>query len=346
VCAGLPSGCQLEWHFWGTGHGKGPHDGAGACLKQTIRKEQLKPDSVRLHGASDVVNFLKTAMNLPNAAYPGARRVVCRHFHLIGKTEVSRVKDMACNTIQGSRSMHSIRSVSHQNNVLLECRDFSCFCLACVARNSIEVCPRRSYATPWRLITLEPSSSKEVVQELEEVDPDWSKGPDENILASELETGDHFAILADPLDPNSNGAEFFVLLCTKPMYIVQEESLTDEWGVTVTRGDEVVEGLYYQRQGRRENSYVLLQDVGAACVYSHLVCANRFSMTRAQHKQKSGTSVYQLSDSALAHIHEAVRSSRECGELESEEEDQDLGDSDVNFGDDSDSCSNIDESFD
>jgi hypothetical protein len=130
------------------------------------------------------------------------------------------------------------------------------------------------------------------------------------------------------------------------MYIVQEESLTDEWGVTVTRGDEVVEGLYYQRQGRRENSYVLLQDVGAACVYSHLVCANRFSMTRAQHKQKSGTSVYQLSDSALAHIHEAVRGSRECGELESESEDQDLGDSDVNFGDDSDSCSNIDESFD
>lgn len=50
----------MDWHFWGTGHGKGPHDGAGACLKQSIRKEQLRRDSRKLHGAADVVNYLKT----------------------------------------------------------------------------------------------------------------------------------------------------------------------------------------------------------------------------------------------------------------------------------------------
>jgi len=32
----------MEWHHWGTGHGKGLHDGVGACLKQVIQKEQLK----------------------------------------------------------------------------------------------------------------------------------------------------------------------------------------------------------------------------------------------------------------------------------------------------------------
>ena len=32
----------MEWHFWGFGHEKGPHDGAGAGLKHRIRQEQLK----------------------------------------------------------------------------------------------------------------------------------------------------------------------------------------------------------------------------------------------------------------------------------------------------------------
>ena len=133
-------------------------------------------------------------------------------------------------------------------------------------------------------------SSMEVVQEPQKLDPDWSKVPDENILTLELtlETGDHFAILADPLDSNSNGAESFVLLYTKSIYIVQEETLTNAWRMTITKGDEVVEGLYYQHQGHWENSYVLLQDVGITCVYSHLVCANKFSMIMVQHKQKGG----------------------------------------------------------
>jgi len=34
----LPFGCMMQWNYWGTCHGKGPHDGARACLKQTIRK--------------------------------------------------------------------------------------------------------------------------------------------------------------------------------------------------------------------------------------------------------------------------------------------------------------------
>ena len=95
----LPTGCKMDWHFWGTGHGKGPHDGAGACLKQTLRKEQIKPNSIRLHNAADVVSFLKVAMNLANGAYPWAKRVVERHFHLIKvifvkmrQTEVSFLK--------------------------------------------------------------------------------------------------------------------------------------------------------------------------------------------------------------------------------------------------------------
>jgi hypothetical protein len=73
----------MDWHYFGTGHGKGPHDGAGACLKQTLRKEQLRPSSTQLRGAGDVVRFLEEAMDLPNATYLEARKPVDRHFKLM-----------------------------------------------------------------------------------------------------------------------------------------------------------------------------------------------------------------------------------------------------------------------
>lgn len=99
----------MDWNYWGTGHGKGPHDGAGACVKQALRREQVKEDSVKLQNAADVVSFLREDMNLPHAAYPNARRHVVRHFHLIGLADVPRDKPLACQTVPGSRSMHLIR---------------------------------------------------------------------------------------------------------------------------------------------------------------------------------------------------------------------------------------------
>jgi hypothetical protein len=93
---------------------------------------------------SDVVEFLRVSMNLPNPAFPRARRIVNRHFYLIGETEVPRERPLGCNTIPGSRSMHSICSISHLNNYQLECRDFSCFYNACVLRTN-GTCPNSSH---------------------------------------------------------------------------------------------------------------------------------------------------------------------------------------------------------
>jgi hypothetical protein len=145
----------MQWNFWGTGHGKGPHDGAGACLKQCLRKEQLKPDATKLHNVAVVVAYLKGAMNMGNAAYPKAKRVVHRHFREIGENEVVRTNPLDCKTIPRSRSMHSIHSVSSSNNILLECRDFSCFCDHCY--NGVPgVCPTSHMCLlgnylPWNL---------------------------------------------------------------------------------------------------------------------------------------------------------------------------------------------------
>lgn len=333
----LPNGCFMDWNYWGTGHGKGPHDGAGACLKQALRKEQLKIDSVKLQNAQDVVQFLNGNMNVPHAAYPKARQPVNRHFHLIGLNEVSRERPLACNTVKGS-----VRSVSHTNNVLLECRDFCCFCPSC-ARRSFGACPNRAHVAPWKLITLQPITSTDAVQESEEQDPDWETAPDDNVLALECAVGDHFAIVADPNTPNEGGATFYVLLCTTPMYTVRGASVTDAWNTTVDEGDEVIEGYYYRQQGRSPHSYVLLRDVGVAQVYSHLVCATKFTMTLAPHKQKGGVSVYQLSDSAAQHIATCIKGRQLQEDLNDADDDGGLSNNDSESGSD-DNVSDVEDS--
>jgi hypothetical protein len=48
----------MEWNYWVSNHGKGPHNGARACLKQALQKEQLKPNGILLQNAQDVVSIL------------------------------------------------------------------------------------------------------------------------------------------------------------------------------------------------------------------------------------------------------------------------------------------------
>ncbi|KAG0631145.1 hypothetical protein M758_1G230800 [Ceratodon purpureus] len=333
VSDNLPTGCKLDWNYWGTGHGKGPHDGAGACVKRALRKEQLKEDSVKLHNATDVVSFLRVEMNLPHAAYPNAKQHVVRHFHLIGLSEVPRDKPLACQTVPGSRSLHSIRSVSHTNNVLLECRDFCCFCSAC-GRGESGVCANAAHVRPWELVTLQPLSSDDAVQESEDPDPSWIVETGDNILAAECQVGDHFAIVADPNNLDEPGEEFYVLQCTKSMYVHRGPSTRDAWNTVIDDGDEVLEGYYYRHRGRRPNSFVFLREAGVARVYSHLVCATKFTMTQAPHRQKGNETVFQLSDSTLEHIEEVLMRRREHEDLATEEDEEH---DDVDSSDDSES---------
>ena len=143
---------------------------------------------------------------------------------------------------------------------------------------------------------------------------------DNHDLALALNVEDLFAILADPEDPHSKGAEFFVMLCTKKMYVVEDEILTDPWGGIVERSDEVVEGLYYEQHGLKPNMYVLLDAAGPARVYSHLVFASKFVIQLSRHKQKSNTPVYKLSDAALGKIARVLRDRRKVAALESDAE--------------------------
>ena len=134
-------------------------------------------------------------------------------------------------------------------------------------------------------------------------------------------------VLVNLEDLGVDGAEFFILVCMKAMHLVQEDALRDAWNELIERGDEVVEGLYYKQQGQKQNSYVLLQDSRVARLYLHLVCATKFTLNLAPHKQKDGFSVYQLSNYALRHICDIVQSKKQRDELDIEDEEQQSDDS-------------------
>ncbi|KAG0597044.1 hypothetical protein M758_UG307000 [Ceratodon purpureus] len=273
-------------------------------------------------------------MSQPHAAYPGARRDVKWNFQLIGKTEVCREVSMGSKIVSGSCSIHSVRSVGPSNNVLLEVKDYSCFCVGCVSREEAgNFCPNRCHAGPWSLKTLEPLRPEDAVQEEEDPDVVWPSEPDSNDLASELMVDDHFAVYADPLDPNAGGAKFFMLMCTKRMHVVEENGTIDSWGGVFEWDDEVVEGLYYHQQGTSQNSYLFNGAAGGARIYSHLVVAIKFGMRLLPHKRKGATSMYQLSSTTLAKINAAIKITEEWDKMESSECASDDSDNKLEKGD-------------
>jgi hypothetical protein len=292
----MPIGCVMGWHFFGTGHGKGTWDGAGAHLKNFLRSEQLKTNGQKLHNAADVVEFCNTQMSMPHLAYKRAKLEVRRHFHLVKMEDVNRNIGWDCKTVPGSRSKHSIQSVSHVNKTLLRVRELSCFCDFCMDGGD-GPCASSTHVSKYDLVTLEPCLS---AARLDEFDEDEQMISDDGeMLAKILEEGDNFAVLAEP--ERDSEAHFWILLCTERLHVVEEESKVDSYGQTVTKGEQIVIGKYYKQQGRSDLSYVLCSE-GEAYIYSHLVRAVKFPMSQAVHRQRGNVVVYRLDSETNAKL--------------------------------------------
>ncbi len=94
-------------------------------------------------------------------------------------------------------------------------------------------------------------------------------------LGAALEVGDNFTFNAN--ERNDEGTSFWLILCIEPLLKVKAPFI-DNQGSSYEEGDDVVKGLYYQKQGSSDNSYVLLKDSYKVYVYSHLVKVMKFTM--------------------------------------------------------------------
>jgi hypothetical protein len=48
----------MLWSFFGSSHGKGPHDGVRAMIKRFLCRKQLNPQAKKLQNVEEVVEFL------------------------------------------------------------------------------------------------------------------------------------------------------------------------------------------------------------------------------------------------------------------------------------------------
>ena len=76
----------MQWNYFGSGHGKGEHDGGGAVIKRALTSEQLDNKGAKLQNAHDVVEWLTWKM-----LHDGKNRL----FIEVGANEVDRSKPLS-----------------------------------------------------------------------------------------------------------------------------------------------------------------------------------------------------------------------------------------------------------
>ena len=75
----IERGVPHIWSFFESGHGKGEHDGAGACVKRALVKKQLKISTAELLDARSIFDWCSLALSQGGTL----DSVVCRLFWLV-----------------------------------------------------------------------------------------------------------------------------------------------------------------------------------------------------------------------------------------------------------------------
>lgn len=226
-------------------------------MKQAIRREQLRKEGGHpMEGAKDVVEFLKKKFCLGKQLEYDKKQGVRRFFWEVGVREVQRSSPLECLPIKGVRQKHCFLGYSRENPIMLKSRELACFCTECVLDPENDVaCKNKSHVIPWEVDQVYPTQPGHIASIIEDMHGgvDASNCDYEGHLGDLVSVGDFFAVLA--AEDNEWKAEFYILLCTKKAYIL-EQDLCDAYGAEFQAGDTVLAGHWFQQYGRLESSFV------------------------------------------------------------------------------------------
>lgn len=306
---GLTDGCTMNWNFFGTGHGKGEWDGAGAVVKRALRQSQLHNTWRRMQNAHDAVSFLNETMGGTvdtNFEKTGIKEVQ-RYFWEIPK-DGTRERSYHCETIQGSQALHSVYSFAVADPTQLFVRKLSCFCAYCLDGDFVN-CVNKSHVENWDLVKLKPYDLREVADQMTDHDiqddEDWEQAVEGEGFGDLIRPGDNFAVPA--AEGNTEGVEFYILQCTRGKYEVRD-GFKCAWGPEFEVGDFVIRGTYYQKWN---NGYVFLGNSQPAHIDAHLAVHGKFAMIPKPGRRKGGEVTYNISDDTLATIRAGLHRFRE-----------------------------------
>jgi hypothetical protein len=132
----ITSGCIYLWNYFGSSHGKNPHDEARAMLKWFIKQTQLDTQVYELQNAIHVVVLLRTKLNMrPKSAYSSVQKLITWVFFHVKRDDIDMVNEYTCEAIKSTRDLYSIRSLDVMDvNKFME-KTLSCFCCFCVDGN-------------------------------------------------------------------------------------------------------------------------------------------------------------------------------------------------------------------
>lgn len=261
----------MSWNFFGSGHGKGEHDGAGAVIKRSLTQYQLQPDCPKLDCAADVVALLRqTLSDGATATYASQARYVSRVFWEIELGDVEREKNWDVKAVKNTRSMHSVSAYSEHDTTALRIRSLSCFCSAC-KQEKWRRCVSKSHVPFWTYLILEPTEEGE--DDDDEINEDAAYEGHYDTLSQALIVGDNFVVIA-PND-NEEKVDFYIVKCTTAIEEFHSDA-EDDWGNIIGRGSYVVKGFYYCMIN--EKTYEILDKKPKVFIYSHLVCAIKIPM--------------------------------------------------------------------
>lgn len=295
----LSDGCQMLWNYFATGHGKGEVDGAGALFKRELRKEQIKPNGQKLQCAAKVVNYLRNEADKVYVENVGSRRHTNKHFWLVNRGDVDRKELYDCETINGSRGMHQVRSVSHRDPTLIQFRQLSCFCVSCVDIDPNSDCINCDHVPSWALRRLKPKVSSQVRAMYDCNDEILLGGS----IADAIKVGENVAVRVDPTSDES----FWLMLIDKGVHVV-DVAFTDDAGQEYLPGEMVMRGYWYEQSCPGSRTYHLRDDRPVAWVYSHLLLTGKFSMPPTLHSVKGSFPAYELQTDVLDIILDAEQS--------------------------------------
>ena len=154
----------VEWHFFGSRHGKSLCDACGGVMK-SLAHEDVLASEVIIQNAEQMYNHCMRHYQLPEKDEDHPHKG--RGFHLFHETDTDRsVKSSDLKTVAGTRMVQCVRGCGKNR---IETKRLSCFCESCTGSSDIS-CINQEFAGQWcvkEIVKLK-RVTRESDQELEE----------------------------------------------------------------------------------------------------------------------------------------------------------------------------------
>ena len=134
-CSILDNGFPIERHFYGSRHGKGPSDGAGAVVKSFIRRGVMG-NNVIINNAEDFYEYAKELTKDDTHSK--------RSLFFVKDINRDRPERSNKKTLVGTRKLQCVKTIQKDH---IATRNLSCFCKPCLTE--VEVCENSAYVDKW-----------------------------------------------------------------------------------------------------------------------------------------------------------------------------------------------------